>query len=84
MAFEEGFMVEWGSKLSFGTNYFMDPIRNVFYMEFEEGLISNKLFRILSDFEEFYDLDDIHYMCTLFCGDRYFQLRIFNMGWDEI
>jgi len=73
-------MVEWGSKLSFGTNYFTDLMGNVFYMEFEERLINNKLFRISSDFEEFYDLDDIH----LFCGDRYFRLRIFNMGWDEI
>jgi len=77
-------MVEWGSKLSFGMNYFTDPMVNVFYMELEEGLISNKLFCISFDFEEFYDLDDVHYICTLFWGDWYFRLRIFNMGWDEI
>jgi len=62
-------MVEWGSKLSFGMNYFTDPMVNVFYMELEEGLISNKLFCISFDFEEFYDLDDVHYICTLFWGD---------------
>jgi len=45
-------------------------MENVFYMEFEEGLISNKLFRISSNFEEFYDLNDVHYICILFCGDR--------------
>ena len=50
-------------------NYFTDPMVNVFYMELEEGLISNKLFCISFDFEEFYDLDDVHYICTLFWGD---------------
>jgi len=77
-------MVELGSKLSFGTIYSTNSMGNVFYMEFKEALISNILFRISSDFEKFYDLDDVHYICTLLCRDRYFQIRIFNMGWDAI
>jgi len=77
-------MTEWGSKLSLGTNYFTDPMENVFHMDFEEKLIRNRLFRISADFEDLYDLDDVHYICTLFCGDRYFRVRIFNLGWDEI
>jgi len=77
-------MVEWGSKLSIGTNYFIDQMGNVFYIDFEKGLIRNILFRISFDFEEFYNLDDVHYICTMFCGDRYFLIRIFNMGLDEI
>jgi len=77
-------MIEWGSKLSLGTNYFIDPTGNAFYMDFKEKLIRNKLFRISADFKDLYDLDDVHYICTLFCGDRYFRVRIFNLGWDEI
>jgi len=53
-------------------------------MDFEEKLIRNRLFRISADFEDLYNLDDVHYICTLFCGDRYFRVRIFNLGWDEI
>jgi len=67
-----------------GTNYFTDSMGNIFNLEFEESLIRNRLIHISSDFAEFYDMDDIHYICTLFCGDRYFLLRIFNIGWDEI
>jgi len=53
-------------------------MRNVLNLEFEEGLIKKGIFRIPYDFEEFYELEDLHYICTLFCGDRYFWLKIFD------
>ena len=77
--FEDDFMVEWGNKLAVGTNYFTDPMGNVMNLEFEEDLIRKGIFRIPSYFEEFYELRDLYYLCTLFCGDRYFRLRIFNL-----
>jgi len=82
--FEDDFLVEWEKKLHIGTNYFTDPMENVSNVEFEESLIKKGIFRLSFDFEEFYELDDLHYVCTLFYGDRYFWLRIFNTEWDEI
>jgi len=82
--FEDGFMLEWGNKLTLGTNYFTDPMGNVMNLEFEEDLIRKGIFRIPPYFEEFYDLRDLHYVCTVFCGDRYFRLRIFDLQWTEI
>jgi len=82
--FEEGFMVEWGKKLVIGTNYFTDPMGNVLNFEFEDDLIKKGIFRIPYHFEEFYELEDLHYICTLLCGDRYFRIRIFDTYWTEI
>ena len=82
--FEDGFMLEWGNKLTLGTNYFTDPMGNVMNLEFEEDLIRKGIFRIPPYFEEFYDLRDLHYVCTVFCGDRYFRMRIFDLQWTEI
>ncbi|QCD83103.1 hypothetical protein DEO72_LG2g3446 [Vigna unguiculata] len=77
-------MVEWGKKLVIGTNYFTDPMGNVLNLEFEDNLIKKGIFRIPYHFEEFYELEDLHYICTLFCGDRYFRIRIFDTNWTEI
>ena len=82
--FEDGFMLEWGNKLTLGTNYFTDPMGNVMNLESEEDLIRKEIFRIPPYFEEFYELRDLHYVCTVFCGDRYFRLRIFDLQWTEI
>ena len=82
--FEEGFMVEWGKKLVIGTNYFTDPMENVMNLEFEDDLINKGIFRVPYDFEDFYELDDLHYICTLFYGDRYFRIIIFDTNWTEI
>ncbi|QCD85975.1 hypothetical protein DEO72_LG3g496 [Vigna unguiculata] len=82
--FEDGFMLEWGKKLILGTNYFTDPMGNVMNLEFEEDLIRKGIFRIPPYFEEFYELRDLHYVCTVFCGDIYFRLRIFDLQWTEI
>ena len=45
--FEDGFMLEWGNKLTLGTNYFTDPMGNVMNLEFGEDLIRKGIFRIL-------------------------------------
>ncbi|QCE06422.1 hypothetical protein DEO72_LG9g1434 [Vigna unguiculata] len=82
--FEEGFMVEWGKKLVIGTNYFTDPMGNVMNLEFDDDLIRKGIFRVPYHFEDFYELDELHYICTLFCGDRYFRIRIFDTNWTEI
>ena len=82
--FEDGFMLEWGKKLILGTNYFTDPMGSVMNLEFEEDLIRKGIFRIPPYFEEFYELRDLHYVCTVFCGDIYFRLRIFDLQWTEI
>ena len=82
--FEEGFMVEWGKQLVIGTNYFTDPMGNVMNFEFENDLISKGIFRVPYVFEDFYELEDLHYICTLFCGDRYFRIKIFDTNWTEI
>ena len=82
--FEEGFMVEWGKKLVIGTNYFTDPMENVMNLEFEDDLINKGIFRVPYDFEDFYELDDLHYICTLFYGDRYFRIIIFDTNWTKI
>jgi len=39
---------------------------NVLNLEFEDDLIKKGIFRIPSHFEEFYEQDDLHYICTLF------------------
>ena len=70
--------------MAIGTNYFTNPMGNVLNLEFEEGLIKKGIFCIPSTFEEFYKLDDLHYICTLFYGDRYFRLRILTIEWAEI
>jgi len=67
-----------------GTNYFTDPMGNVLNLEFEEDLIKYGIFRIPYHFEEFYQLEDLHYIYTLFCGDRYFRIGIFDTKWTEI
>ena len=32
----------------------------------------------------FYDIDDVAYVCTLYYGDRYFRLRVFDLDWNEV
>ncbi|QCD94135.1 hypothetical protein DEO72_LG5g2214 [Vigna unguiculata] len=53
-----------GKKLVIGTNYFTDPMGNVMNLEFEDNLISKGIFRVPYDFEDFYELDDLHYICN--------------------
>jgi len=32
----------------------------------------------------FYELNNVYYVCSLYCGDRYFCIRVFNLDWNEV
>jgi len=81
---DEGFFLEWGKSLVIGTNYFSDPGRNVLNIEFDENLVVERKFCGVTQILGFYNLHDMGYVCTLFCGDRYFRLRLFDLYWKEI
>ncbi|QCD86275.1 hypothetical protein DEO72_LG3g796 [Vigna unguiculata] len=84
LLFEEGFFLEWGHCLLMGTNCFTDPRGNVLNIEFEENLMAERKFRASDDIVNFYDVYDIEFVCTLYCGDRYFRFRVFDIDWNEI
>jgi len=67
-----------------GTNYFLDPRGNVLNIEFEENLMAVRKFHASDDIVTFYDIYDIAFVCTLYCGDRYFGFRVFDIDWNEI
>jgi len=72
-------MLEWGKKLTLGTNYFTNPMGNVMNLEFEEDLIRKGIFRIPPYFEEFYELRDFHFVVLYFV-----VIDIFDLQWTEI
>ena len=82
--FDEGFFLEWGKSLVIGTNYFCDPVGNVLNIKFDENLVAERKFRGVFQILGFYNLRFMCYMCTLFCGDRYFRLRVFDSYWKEV
>ena len=84
LLFEEGFFLEWGHCLLMGTNCFTDPRGNILNIEFEENLMAERKFRASDDIVNFYDVYDIGFVCTLYCGDRYFRFRVFDIDWNEI
>jgi len=67
-----------------GTNYFSDPRGNILNIEFKESLMAERKFRGSDDIANFYDIYDIAFVCTLYCGDRYFRFRVFDIDWHEI
>ena len=82
--FDEGFFLEWGKSLVIGTNYFSDPAGNVLNIKFDENLLAERKFRGVFQILGFYNLRFMCYVCTLFCGDRYFRLRVFDSYWKEV
>ena len=84
LLFEEGFFLEWRQCLLMGTNYFSDPRGNILNIEFKESLMAERKFRGSDDIANFYDIYDIAFVCTLYCGDRYFRFRVFDIDWHEI
>jgi len=32
----------------------------------------------------FYDLNDVYYVVSLYYGDRYFRMRLFDLDWNEV
>jgi len=70
--------------MEMGTNYFRDSVGNYLMVEFEECFMQNRSFRIAREISNFYKLDDLYWLGILYCGHRYFQIRIFNLAMKEI
>jgi len=84
LEFEKGFYEQWGKSLLLGTNFFSDPRGNVINVEFEQTLLPQRQFRAVEQFMGFYDLNDVYYVCSFYCGDRYFRIRLFDLDWNEV
>jgi len=84
LEFEEGFYEQWGKSLLLGTNFFNDPKGNVINIEFEQTLLPQRQFRAVEQLMWFYELNDVYYVCSLYCGDRYFRIRLFDLDWNEV
>ena len=82
--FDEAFFLEWGKSLVIGMNYFSDPAGNVLNIKFDENLVAERKFRCVFHLLGFYNLRCMCYVCTLFYGDRYFRLRVFDSYWKEV
>ena len=67
-----------------GPKYFRDPVGNYIMVEFEDCLMENHKFQIASELAKFYKLDDLYWLVILYCGNRYFQFRIFSLPMEEI
>ncbi|QCD99150.1 hypothetical protein DEO72_LG7g431 [Vigna unguiculata] len=57
---------------------------NYLMVEFEESFMQNRSFRIAREISNFYKLDDLYWLGILYCGHRYFQIRIFSLAMKEI
>ncbi|QCE14196.1 hypothetical protein DEO72_LG11g1195 [Vigna unguiculata] len=84
LEFEEGFYEQWGKSLLLGTNFFSDPRGNVINIEFEPSLLPQRQFRVVEQLMGFYDQNDVYYVVSLYCGDRYFRMRLFDLDWNEV
>ena len=82
--FQELLMVYWGNKLCVRVNYFMDPVGNVLKISFEKHLIDKGYFCGVDQLLDFYKLDIIHYIGTIFLDSIFFQFRIKSMSYVEI
>jgi len=69
--------------LLLGINFSSDPKGNTINIEFEEGLLGQRQFRGVESIRSFYNLNDVYYVCTVYCGDRYFRIRLFDLDWTE-
>ena len=79
LEFEEGFYEQWRKSLLMGTNFFNDTKGNVINIEFEETLLAQRQFRAVEQIMWFYKLNDVYYVCSLYCGDQYFRIRVFDL-----
>jgi len=84
LEFEEGFDEQWGKSLLMGTNFFSNPKGNVINIEFEETLLAQRQIRVVEQIMWLYELNDVYYVCSLYCGDRYFRIRVFDLDWNEV
>ncbi|QCD96823.1 hypothetical protein DEO72_LG6g1533 [Vigna unguiculata] len=69
--------------LLLGTNFFSDPKGNTINIDFEEGLLGQRQFRGVQSIRSFYNVNDVYYVCTVYCGDRFFRIRLFDLDWNE-
>ncbi|QCE15412.1 hypothetical protein DEO72_LG11g2423 [Vigna unguiculata] len=83
LEFEVGFYEQWGKRLLLGTNFFSDPKGNTINIEFEDGLLGQRQFRGVQSIRSFYNVNDVYYVCTVYCGDRFFRIRLFDLDWTE-
>jgi len=67
-----------------GTNFFSDLKGNIINIEFEEGLLGQRQIRGVEKIRSFYNLNDVYYVCIVYCGDRYFRIRVFDLDWKEV
>jgi len=84
LEFEVGFYEQWGKLLLMGTNFFSDPKGNMINIEFEEGLLAQRQIQVVEKIRSFYNLNNVYYVCTVYCGDRYFRIRVFDLDWTEV
>ncbi|QCD94579.1 hypothetical protein DEO72_LG5g2664 [Vigna unguiculata] len=73
-----------GKSLLLGTNFFSDMKGKVINIEFEQTLLPQRQFRAIEQLMCFYELNDVYYVCSLYCGDRYFRIRLFDLDWNEV
>jgi len=66
-----------------GPNYFQDPKGNRLNIKFEDSLLYDIKFRTCDEIFNFYDLDYVYYVTTLFFRDLYFEMRLFHVDWVE-
>jgi len=69
--------------LLLGTNFFSDLKGNTINIEFDEGLLGQRQFRGVQSIRSFYNVNDVYYVCTVYCGDRFFRIRLFDLDWNE-
>jgi len=62
-----------------GTNFFSDPKGNVINIEFEETRLAQRQICAVEQIMWFYDLNDVYYVCSLYCADQYFRIRVFDL-----
>ncbi|QCE03700.1 hypothetical protein DEO72_LG8g1725 [Vigna unguiculata] len=81
LEFEVGFYEQWGKMLLLGTNFFSDPKGNTINIEFEDGLLGQRQFRGVQSIRSFYNVNDVYYVCTVYYGDLFFRIRLFDLDW---
>ncbi|QCE10715.1 hypothetical protein DEO72_LG10g1946 [Vigna unguiculata] len=47
------------------------------------GLLGQRQIHGVEKIQSFYNLNDVYYVCTVYCGDRYFRIRLFDLDWTE-
>jgi len=60
-------------------NFISNTRKDVLNIEFEETLLAERKLHVAYEILRFYDLDDVGYVCTLYCGHIYFLLRAFDL-----